>query len=473
MHRLWLTFAQTITIILAIFFVVSTLRPELLPWSPRNTLITIKEAAPTGTERSDSFHNAAKKATPSVVNIFTNNEIKEQAHPLLEDPNAQEFFGDRSEPKKRRTFNLGSGVIVSPKGYIMTNHHVVATGDEVEVALIDGRKAKARVIGSDPGTDLAVLKINLKNLPAITFGQSDDVMVGDIVLAVGNPFGVGQTVTMGIVGALGRSQVGINTFEHFIQTDAAINPGNSGGALTDTSGNLIGINTAIVTPNSGNIGIGFAIPSNMVMSVTAQLIKYGKVERGMLGVLAQNITPELADAMNLKHDCGAMVTQVVPNSPAATAGLKVADIIKSVDGNAIRNSVQLHNLFGLTRPGTNVKMTILRDHKETHLTAVVGNPKAILMQRELPFLAGMRLQKYSDLEPDGTVINGVLVLSVSDTSNGAMAGLLPGDVILSVNGHTISNITQLIHSAENKPAQMLLQISRGIGKFFLVLQNNS
>lgn len=408
------------------------------------------------------------KVTPAVVNIAVEKIIPPQQASSLKQQKQHAFL----PPTK--VIGVGSGVIMdAKKGYIITNAHVVKNQKIMIVILKDGRRYRAKLIGKDTGFDIAIIQIKAKHLHQMSIGNSSKLKVGDFVVAVGSPFGLNQTVTSGVISALNRSNPPIEGFQNFIQTDAPINPGNSGGALIDMQGKLIGINTAIVTPNSGNIGIGFAIPSNMVMSVTAQLIKYGKVERGMLGVLAQNITPELADAMNLKHDCGAMVTQVVPNSPAATAGLKVADIIKSVDGNAIRNSVQLHNLFGLTRPGTNVKMTILRDHKETHLTAVVGNPKAILMQRELPFLAGMRLQKYSDLEPDGTVINGVLVLSVSDTSNGAMAGLLPGDVILSVNGHTISNITQLIHSAENKPAQMLLQISRGIGKFFLVLQNNS
>ena len=224
MHKLWMIFAQAVTVLLAIFFVVITLRPELLPWSPRGTFLTIKEAVPVGAERPGSFNKAAEVAMPSVVNIFTSKEVKELSHPL-NDPTFQRFFGDRFESRPKRTLSLGSGVIVSVTGDILTNHHVVEAADEVEVALLDGRKAKARIIGSDPETDLAVLKINLKNLPAITFGQSDRVMVGDIVLAMGNPFGVGQSVTMGIVGALGRSQVGINTFEDFIQTDAAINPG--------------------------------------------------------------------------------------------------------------------------------------------------------------------------------------------------------------------------------------------------------
>lgn len=372
MRRLWLTFAQSVTIILAIFFVVSTLRPELLPWNPRGTLITIKEAAQTGIERSDSFHIAAKNATPSVVNIFTNKEVKATTHPLLEDPTFQEFFGDRSEPKKRRTSNLGSGVIVSPKGYILTNHHVVEAADEVEVALIDGRKAKARIIGSDPGTDLAVLKINLKDLPAITFGQSDDVMVGDIVLAVGNPFGVGQTVTMGIVGALGRSQVGINTFENFIQTDAAINPGNSGGALTDTSGNLIGINTAIFSRSGGSLGVGFAIPVEVAKKIMVQIIESGGVTRGWLGITMQDITEELAESFELENVKGVLVPGVLKDGPADHAGIRPGDILTAINGKPVAHSSDVLNLVAELPPGDEVKLTILRNNIEQQVRIVVG-----------------------------------------------------------------------------------------------------
>ena len=278
MYRLWLIFAQTATVLLAIFFVVSTLRPELLPWKPRGEIVTVKEAAPAiDTVRQDSYARAAEIAMPSVVNIFTSKEVNEPHHPFMNDPLFERFFGEQFESRPRRTSSLGSGVIVSANGYILTNHHVVEAADEVEVALVDGRKTKASIIGSDPETDLAVLKVKLEDLPAITFGQSQQVKVGDVVLAVGNPFGVGQSVTMGIVGALSRSQVGINTFEDFIQTDAAINPGNSGGALTDTTGNLIGINTAIYSRTGGSLGIGFAIPIHTAKQIMEQIIQSGGV----------------------------------------------------------------------------------------------------------------------------------------------------------------------------------------------------
>lgn len=415
-----------------------------------------------------SLASMLSKVTPAVANIAVEKIIPPQQIYTLKQRKKNALL----PPAK--IIGVGSGVIINAKkGYIVTNAHVVKNQKIMIVTLKDGRHYHAKLIGKDTGFDIAIIQIKAKHLQQISIGNSSRLKVGDFVVAVGSPYGLNQTVTSGVISALNRSNPPIEGFQNFIQTDAPINPGNSGGALIDMHGKLIGINTAIVTPNAGNIGIGFAIPSNMVISVADQLIKYGKVERGMLGVLAQNITPELADAMNLKHNRGAMVTQIVPNSPAAKAGLKVEDIIKSVDDNSIRNSQQLHNMLGLIRPGTDVKITVLRDHKEQRLTAVVGNPKAILMQRELPFLAGMRLQKYTGLEPNSTVINGVLVVSVSDTSNGAMAGLIPGDVILSVNGHALSSLNEMIHIAKTKPTQMLLKVSRGTEQIFLVLQNNS
>lgn len=373
MHRLWLIFAQTVTVLFAIYFVVTTLRPELWPWSPRGTFLTIKEAAPVGAAKPDSYNSAAETAMPSVVNVFTSKEVKELPQSLLNDPTFQRFFGDRFfESLPRRTSSLGSGVIVSPKGYILTNHHVVEAADQVEVALVDGRKAKARIIGSDPGTDLAVLKINLKNLPAITFGQSDEVKVGDIVLAMGNPFGVGQSVTMGIVGALGRSRVGINTFENFIQTDAAINPGNSGGALTDTSGNLIGINTAIYSRTGGSLGIGFAIPVNVAKQIMAQILETGSVTRGWLGVSMQDMTPELAESFELDNLSGVLVASVLKDGPADKAGIKPGDILIAVGDKTVENSSEILNLVAELPPGDTVNLTVLRDKKEKSIRVKVG-----------------------------------------------------------------------------------------------------
>lgn len=373
MHRLWLIFAQTVTVLFAIYFVVTTLRPELLPWSPRGTFLTIKEAVPVSAAKTDSYNTAAETAMPSVVNVFTSKEVKELPQSLLNDPTFQRFFGDRFfESLPRRTSSLGSGVIVSPKGYILTNHHVVEAADQVEVALVDGRKAKARIIGSDPGTDLAVLKINLKNLPAITFGQSDEVKVGDIVLAMGNPFGVGQSVTMGIVGAIGRSRVGINTFENFIQTDAAINPGNSGGALTDTSGNLIGINTAIYSRTGGSLGIGFAIPVNVAKQIMAQILETGSVTRGWLGLSMQDMTPELAESFELDSISGVLVASVLKDGPADKAGIKPGDILIAVGDKTVENSSEILNLVAELPPGETVNLTVLRNKEEKSIQVKVG-----------------------------------------------------------------------------------------------------
>ncbi|MDH5480033.1 MAG: Do family serine endopeptidase [Nitrosomonas sp.] len=373
MYRLWLIFAQTATILLAIFFVVSTLRPELLPWQPRGDIVTIKEASPAASmEMPDSFNIAAERAMPSVVNIFTSKEVNAPSHPLLNDPMFQRFFGERFESKKRRTSSLGSGVIVSADGYILTNHHVVAAADEVEIALVDGRKAKASIIGSDPETDLAVLKIDIEDLPVITFAQSEAAKVGDIVLAVGNPFGVGQSVTMGIIGALGRSQVGINTFEDFIQTDAAINPGNSGGALTDIAGNLIGINTAIYSRTGGSLGIGFAIPIHVVKQIMEQILHSGSVIRGWLGVSMQDMTQELAESFGLKTTTGALISSVLREGPADRAGIKPGDILIAVEGDAVQNSSDLLNLVAALSPGDTVAVTVIRDGVEKKLNVRAG-----------------------------------------------------------------------------------------------------
>jgi Do/DeqQ family serine protease len=403
------------------------------------------------------------QATPAVVNIAVEKVIQPAVNPLQPDAD------NAMQPTK--VVGVGSGVIINAdKGYIITNGHVVSDQQIMIVTLKDGRRYRAKLIGKDDGFDIAVIQINAKHLTAITFGDSDKLKVGDFVVAIGSPFGLTQTVTSGVISALNRSEPHIDSYQNFIQTDAPINPGNSGGALLDLRGQLIGVNTAIVTPSAGNIGIGFAIPSNMVKSVSEQLIQYGKVQRGMLGVMAQNITPELADAMHLKNSEGTIVTDIVPNSPAAKAGLQVQDIIVSVNGALIHSSEQLHNMLGLVRPGTSIAIKVLRAHQEKVLQAVVANQNAIFAQQELPFLNGLRLQKFNDLEPDGSLLNGVIVISVDDTSNGAIAGLQPGDVIISANGQATTSVSKLITIAQSKPAQMLLKVARGNGQVFLVIQ---
>ncbi|WP_333842127.1 Do family serine endopeptidase [Pelomicrobium sp.] len=378
MRKLWLTFSQTATIALAVFFVVATLRPELLPWTKATqTVATVRETgapapAAGGSPGPWTLSTAAAKAMPSVVNVFTSKVVTAPRHPLLDDPLFRRFFGDEFDDEARQSSSLGSGVIVSPEGYILTNHHVVEKADEIEVALADGRNAKARLVGSDPETDLAVLKIDLTPLHPATFGHPEASRVGDVVLAIGNPFGVGQTVTMGIVSAVGRTHLGINTFENFIQTDAAINPGNSGGALVDAEGNLIGINTAIYSQNGGSMGIGFAIPASLAKQVMEQIIAEGGVTRGWIGVQIQDLTPELAESFRLGSTRGALVTQVMKGEPAERAGVKPGDVLVAVESKPVANASALLNLVAALKPGQKAQLTLLRNQRELQVTVQVG-----------------------------------------------------------------------------------------------------
>jgi len=375
MRKLWLVFAQTATICMAILFVVLTLRPDLLAGNSRGGIVTIKEPpSDTGVAQISSYSGAARKAMPAVVNIFTAKDVKVPRHPFMDDPVFRYFFGDQFDAQTQKSANLGSGVIVSEQGYILTNSHVVEAADEIEVALADGRRAQARVVGADPETDLAVLKINLAKLPSITFGQSDQTSVGDVVLAIGNPFGVGQTVTMGIVSALGRSHLGINTFENFIQTDAAINPGNSGGALVDVNGNLIGINTAIYsrTPGGASLGIGFAIPVSAARHVMEQIVKTGAVIRGWIGVGVQDMTRELAESFNVPQVRGTLISEVMRGGPADKAGVKPGDILIAVNGAPVNDSAGMLGLVAALPPGEQATLKVVRNKTEAEMKVTIG-----------------------------------------------------------------------------------------------------
>ncbi len=384
LRKFWLFFAQAVTVCLALLFVISTLRPDLLPWGGRATLPAPKAAAPTALpatpasppagNRTASFSEAARRAMPTVVNIYTSKEVKVQRAPFMDDPIFRYFFGGESEGPSQKSNNLGSGVIVSDTGYILTNSHVVEAADEIEVALADNRRAKAKVIGTDPDTDLAVIKIDLPKLPSITFGQSDQAQVGDVVLAIGNPFGVGQTVTAGIISALARNQLGINTFENFIQTDAAINPGNSGGALVDVNGNLLGINTAIYsrTPGGASLGIGFAIPVSTAKMVLDQLVQTGTVTRGWIGVAVQDLTPELSESLKLGDARGTLISEVMRGKPAEQGGIKVGDLLIAVDGKPVTDSATMLTLISAITPGTPTTLKVVRAQKEVELKVVVG-----------------------------------------------------------------------------------------------------
>ena len=374
MRNLWLIFAQAATVAVGVLFVVTTLKPEWLgrPGSGPQ-VVELRQAASSSSlpARAASYSDAVRKAVPAVVNIFTSKEIKTPRHPFLDDPLFRQFFGDRLEEEPQRATSLGSGVIVSPKGYILTNHHVVEAADEIEVALIDGKKLKARAVGSDLETDIAVLQVEGVTLPAITFGDADALRVGDVVLAIGNPFGVGQTVTMGIVSALRRNQ-GINTFENFIQTDAAINPGNSGGALIDTAGNLVGINTLIYSRSGGSLGIGFAIPASSAKQVMEQIIQTGSVTRGWIGVEAEEITPEIADSFRLASTNGVILRGILRGGPADRAGLKPGDVLLAIEGTQIKDQNSLLNLVAALAPGKPASILLRRDNKDMEIRVAVG-----------------------------------------------------------------------------------------------------
>ena len=374
-RKLWLVFSQTATVCVAALFVVTTLRPDLVSPSTGGSVVTIREAPPEGAPaRITTFSDAARRAMPAVVNVYTTQETKIQRHPFMDDPVFRHFFGEQFDRQTRKSTNLGSGVIVSAEGHILTNSHVVEAADEIEVALADTRRAKARVVGTDPETDLAVLKIDLPKLPSIPFGQSDQAHVGDVVLAIGNPFGVGQTVTLGIISALGRSHLGINTFENFIQTDAAINPGNSGGALVDTNGQLIGINTAIYSRNPGgaSLGIGFAIPASTVKQVLEQIVETGEVTRGWIGVGAQDMTRELSASFKLPEIRGALITEVYRGTPAEKAGMKLGDILVAVEGVPVTDSATMLNVVAALHPGREATLKVVRARVETDVKVVVG-----------------------------------------------------------------------------------------------------
>jgi serine protease DegQ len=392
LRRLWLLFAQATTVGLGLLFVVSTLKPQ---WLGRYSIAAQSAAAPAramGVSATtpgnvgirqvplgepiarisalDSYSDAARQAMPSVVSVYTSKQLKRG--PGNDDTLLRQFFGDPNGLEPQRVISLGSGVIASSEGYILTNNHVVQAGDEIAVSLTDGRRLPARLVGADPDTDLAVLKVDLQNLPAITFGRSETLRVGDVVLAIGNPFDVGQTVTMGIVSALGRTNLGINTLENFIQTDAAINQGNSGGALVDSNGLLIGINTAIFSHSGGSVGIGFAIPTSIVIHVMDQIVNTGRVHHGFFGIEPFDITPEMVEAMQLKRTEGVVVNGVLRNAPAGKAGMEPGDILLSINGSAVTDSRSMLNQIAQLEPGTSAAVRVLRAAHEIELSITVG-----------------------------------------------------------------------------------------------------
>lgn len=415
-----------------------------------------------------------KKTTPAVVNIATSATIHIKSNPLLNDPFFRHFFEQPSRPRQRKTQSLGSGVIVDAKmGYIMTNNHVIDKADIIEVTLSTGETHKAKLIGTDPESDIAIIQIKAENLTAVPLANTRLLEVGDFAIAIGNPFGLGQTVTSGIISAIERSGLGIEGYENFIQTDASINPGNSGGALVNLRGELIGINTAIYSKSGGSQGIGFAIPAHMASDIMQQLIKNGEVKRGRLGAQAQDLTPKLAEAFNIPFRRGAVVSYVEKDSPADRAGLMSGDIITELNGKAVHNAYALRNSLGLLRIGQSVTMKILRDNNVLALTAKVAEhdkQKDSISGKKLHAqLTGVELQ---NIQPSSRLygrIEGVIISDVENESPAARTGLRRGDIITSANRKNIKNIEELqIAIATNK--SLLINIRRGNGSLFLFLQ---
>lgn len=412
-----------------------------------------------------------KNVLPGVVNIATRGELPPISIPLLDE--LKQKHNVKISPKFEE---LGSGVIVDANnGYIITNAHVIKDAKVINVTLNDGRIFTAKPIGSDADADIGVIQINAKRLSQLTLGDSDKLRVGDFVSAIGTPFGLQQTVTSGVVSGLDRSNLGIEGFENFIQTDAPINPGNSGGALINMQGEVVGINTAIFTasPIGGNIGVGFAIPSNMAKSVMEQLIKYGKVEHSVLGIVVQNLNPSLVDVMHLTKTEGALVSQVMPQTPAATAGIKSKDIILAIENTNIRNAAQVSNMVSVIHPDTKITLHILRDNKEITISATTASKEKLSEASKnapKPLLAGVRLRDFSQLISNQD-IKGVEILNVDDTSSAYSSGLRRGDIIISAANQPVKSIEDLQKIADENSKQLLLEIKRaGEANMFLVLE---
>lgn len=410
-----------------------------------------------------------KKVDPAVVNIstYSNHEV---VNPLLSDPFFRRFFNipdQQTQPKEqRRQKAAGSGVIVDKdNGTIITNYHVVKGADEIQVSLVDGRSFKAKLVGADPQVDIAVLKIKADHLTALSMANSDDLQVGDFVVAIGNPFALGQTVTTGVVSALGRTGLGIEGYENFIQTDASINPGNSGGALVNLNGKLVGINTAIIAPGGGNVGIGFAIPVNMMRNVANQILDTGKVTRGRIGVTIQDITPELQKAFDLKNgQHGVLVTDVLKGSEAEKAGLKSGDVITAVNGRLTPSSGQLRHRIAFSPIGSTVKLDVIRNGETINVDVKIGKSKSTSSDGSLhKLLEGVTLSNSNDGQ-------GVVITALAPNSTAAAAGLRPNDVILSVNRHAVNSVKEMEKVLSRVDNQLLLQVRRGEGVFYLVLR---
>jgi len=402
------------------------------------------------------------EVTPAVVNISTISRAEEETNPLLRDPFFRRFFDIPDQPRRQERA-AGSGVIVDARnGYVLTNHHVIHGAQEVIVTLKDRRQLKARLVGTDPGTDIAVLKIQAQNLTALRLGDSDALNVGDFVLAIGNPFGLGQTVTSGIVSALGRTGLNIEGYEDFIQTDAPINPGNSGGALVSLHGELIGINTAIIGPAGGNVGIGFAVPVNIARTVMAQIVRFGEVRRGRMGVQSQELTPELARSLNITVTEGAIVTGVEPGSPAERAGLRRGDVIVAANGRPVRGSADLRVKIGLLPIGEEVELRIVRAGRTMSVRAQIAPLRVASVDGQaVPELAGAAVANIERGMPLYGRVEGALVAKVEPNSPAWLQGLRPGDVIFAVNRRRVRNVDELMVALRGTEGRLSIVLLRG------------
>lgn len=412
-----------------------------------------------------------EKVIPGVVNISTRTRIRERDNPLLRDPFFRHFFDLPERPQQRESQSLGSGVIVdADKGFILTNHHVIDKAHEITVTLNDGRAMEAQLVGSDSESDVAVIRIDAKGLTALRFGDSDRLRVGDFVLAIGNPFGLSQTVTSGIVSALGRTGLGIEGYEDFIQTDASINPGNSGGALVNLQGGLIGLNTAIVGPNGGNVGIGFAIPINMAGQIMAQIIEYGEVRRGQLGVHVQDLNPELAKALGLEAMRGALIAQVIRNSAAHRAALQPEDLVLSVNGRKVDNASDLRNAIGLLRVDQSVKLEIIRKGTRRTITARLKPIDAMSALTRKEQFEGVKFTEIDPRHPLYGRREGVMISEIDKGSAAAYGGLRPGDIVSSINRRPVKRLKDIPAAVEASKDELLLKVHRGDRAFFLLLR---
>lgn len=416
-----------------------------------------------------------RQVTPAVVNIATVGRVRIEQNPLLNDPFFRRFFNIPDQPRERQTQSLGSGVVIdAERGYVLTNNHVIDKAEHIRVMLSDGRKFDAELIGADPESDVAVIHIPAERLTALPLADSDALQVGDFVVAIGNPFGLGQTVTSGIVSALGRTGLGIEGYEDFIQTDASINPGNSGGALVNLRGELVGVNTAILAPGGGNVGIGFAIPINMARSIMEQLVAHGEIRRGQLGITAQDLTPELAQAFGLKEQRGTVIADIAQGSPAAASGLRVGDIILSLNDRPVISVAEVRNRIGLLRIGEPVRLTVLRDGQHQQITATLQAPKLTSLDGQALHrrLAGASFSDIVEGMPEYGRVEGVLITQLNPRSPAAGAGLRKGDLVVSANQMPVSNLNDLKTAVQEpgNPSGLLLNIQRGNGALFLVIR---